>query len=66
MNVEKPSAEDAPSTIAVLVDIINRGIFDILEHIQPGKGGEIQLTDCKCSLRERSCMPITSKVEDMM
>lgn len=44
--VEKPSAEDAPSTIAVLGRyIINPAIFDILEHIQPDKSGEIQLTD---------------------
>ncbi len=44
--VEKPSVEEAPSRLAVLGRyVINPGIFQILEHTQPGKGGEIQLTD---------------------
>ena len=44
--VEKPSVEDAPSNVAILGRyIINPAIFEILEHTQPGKGGEIQLTD---------------------
>lgn len=55
--VEKPSAEDAPSTIAVLGRyIINPSIFEILEHIQPGKGGEIQLTDALQVLAQREAM----------
>lgn len=44
--VEKPSIKDASSNIAILGRyIINPAIFEILEHTQPGKGGEIQLTD---------------------
>ena len=44
--VEKPNVEDAPSNIAILGRyIITPSIFDILENQQPGKGGEIQLTD---------------------
>lgn len=44
--VEKPSIEDAPSDIAIIGRyIITPEIFDILEHTQPGAGGEIQLTD---------------------
>lgn len=44
--VEKPSIEEAPSDMAILGRyIITPEIFDILEHQQPGKGGEIQLTD---------------------
>lgn len=44
--VEKPSVKEAPSNVAILGRyIINPGIFDILEHTKPGKGGEIQLTD---------------------
>lgn len=55
--VEKPSAEDAPSMITVLGRyIINLAIFDILEHIQPGKGGEIQLTDALQVLAQREDM----------
>ncbi|WP_037355974.1 UTP--glucose-1-phosphate uridylyltransferase GalU [Selenomonas sp. FC4001] len=44
--VEKPALEEAPSRMAVLGRyIIKPQIFDILEKTQPGKGGEIQLTD---------------------
>lgn len=44
--VEKPSAEEAPSRMAVLGRyIITPGIFDILAKTKPGKGGEVQLTD---------------------
>ena len=44
--VEKPSREEAPSTMAVLGRyIIKPAIFDILKNTQPGKGGEVQLTD---------------------
>ncbi|MCD2499365.1 MULTISPECIES: UTP--glucose-1-phosphate uridylyltransferase GalU [Microbacterium] len=44
--VEKPSAEDAPSNLAVIGRyVLGPDIFDVLEHTEPGKGGEIQLTD---------------------
>ena len=44
--VEKPNVEEAPSDIAILGRyIITPAIFDILEKQEPGKGGEIQLTD---------------------
>ena len=44
--VEKPQAADAPSNLAVIGRyVLNPAIFDVLEHTQPGKGGEIQLTD---------------------
>ena len=44
--VEKPSPEDAPSNLAVMGRyIFTPQIFDVLEEVQPGKGGEIQLTD---------------------
>lgn len=55
--VEKPSAEDAPSNIAILGRyIINPAIFDILEHTKPGKSGEIQLTDALKELARREAM----------
>ena len=48
--VEKPQPEDAPSNLAVIGRyIIEPEIFSLLERAQPGKGGEIQLTD---ALRE--------------
>ncbi len=44
--VEKPKPEDAPSTLAVVGRyILTSRIFHHLENIQPGAGGEIQLTD---------------------
>lgn len=44
--VEKPLPEDAPSTLAVVGRyILTPKIFECMENIQPGKGGEIQLTD---------------------
>lgn len=44
--IEKPSIKNAPSNIAILGRyIITPSIFDILENVPPGLGGEIQLTD---------------------
>lgn len=55
--VEKPAIENAPSNIAILGRyIINPTIFEILEHIKPGKGGEIQLTDALKVLAKREAM----------
>ncbi len=48
--VEKPQIKDAPSNIAILGRyILTPKIFDCLENLTPGTGGEIQLTD---ALRE--------------
>lgn len=44
--VEKPSVEDAPSDLAVIGRyVLRHEMFDILEKTEPGRGGEIQLTD---------------------
>jgi UTP--glucose-1-phosphate uridylyltransferase len=44
--VEKPQPAQAPSTLAVVGRyILTPKIFDCLAKVQPGKGGEIQLTD---------------------
>ncbi|HEY9478285.1 MAG TPA: UTP--glucose-1-phosphate uridylyltransferase [Microbacteriaceae bacterium] len=44
--VEKPTAEKAQSNLAIIGRYVLRPeVFGILEHTQPGKGGEIQLTD---------------------
>ena len=52
--VEKPKAEDAPSTLAVAGRyILTPGIFDEIANVQPGAGGEIQLTDAIASLLRR-------------
>lgn len=44
--VEKPTVEEAPSTLAVAARyVFSPAIFDCLVATRPGKGGEIQLTD---------------------
>ena len=44
--VEKPKPEDAPSTLGVVGRyVFTPEIFDYLERVIPGTGGEIQLTD---------------------
>ncbi|MEK7286391.1 MAG: UTP--glucose-1-phosphate uridylyltransferase GalU [Nitrospirota bacterium] len=44
--VEKPSAKDAPSDLAIIGRyILTPEIFDCLEKTKPGKNNEIQLTD---------------------
>ena len=44
--VEKPKPDVAPSTLAVVGRyILTPAIFDHLRNVQPGAGGEIQLTD---------------------
>lgn len=44
--VEKPEPGQAPSNLAVVGRyVFTAAIFDALEGVQPGKGGEIQLTD---------------------
>ncbi|MEZ0238210.1 MAG: UTP--glucose-1-phosphate uridylyltransferase GalU [Methylophilaceae bacterium] len=49
--VEKPQPEDAPSNLAVVGRyLFTPRIFEHLENLQPGKGGEIQLTDGIASL----------------
>lgn len=44
--IEKPQVDEAPSRVAILGRyIISPAVFDILEKTEPGKNGEIQLTD---------------------
>ncbi|HLH03989.1 MAG TPA: UTP--glucose-1-phosphate uridylyltransferase GalU [Bryobacteraceae bacterium] len=53
--VEKPKAADAPSNLAIIGRyILTPEIFQCIESIEPGSGGEIQLTDAlKYMLRNR-------------
>ena len=49
--VEKPAVEDAPSNLAVMGRyLFTPEIFAELEHVEPGVGGEIQLTDAIAAL----------------
>lgn len=52
--VEKPSKESAPSRLAIAARyILTPAVFDCLDQTQPGKGGEIQLTDALKLLVQR-------------
>ncbi len=51
--VEKPDREQAPSNFAIIGRYILRPeVFDVLERTEPGRGGEIQLTDALQSMAE--------------
>lgn len=55
--VEKPAVEEAPSRLAVLGRyVITPEIFSILENTEPGRGGEIQLTDALKVLAKEQAM----------
>ena len=44
--VEKPALEDAPSNLAVFGRyLLSPRVMELLADVQPGVGGEIQLTD---------------------
>ncbi|MBD0734454.1 UTP--glucose-1-phosphate uridylyltransferase GalU [Streptomyces sp. CBMA29] len=50
--VEKPHPDQAPSSFAVIGRyVLDAAVFDVLKKTEPGRGGEIQLTD---ALRELS------------
>jgi UTP--glucose-1-phosphate uridylyltransferase len=49
--VEKPDPADAPSNLAVIGRyVLNPAVFAVLERTEPGRGGEIQLTDALATL----------------
>ena len=44
--VEKPDPQDAPSDLAIIGRyVLDPSVFEVLERTEPGRGGEIQLTD---------------------
>lgn len=58
--VEKPPCEKAPSRLAIVGRyVLTPDIFDYLEKVQPGHGGEIQLTDAlQARARERGMLAV--------
>ncbi len=51
--VEKPSPGTAPSNLAIIGRyVLQPDVFAVLEKTEPGKGGEIQLTDALQTLAE--------------
>jgi UTP--glucose-1-phosphate uridylyltransferase len=61
--VEKPSLADAPSNLAVMGRyVFTPRIFDALARVEPGVGGELQLTDAiALLLREEDVFGFTFK-----
>jgi len=52
--VEKPPADEAPSNLAIMGRyVLTPEIFDCIDRVEPGRGGEIQLTDAMSLLLER-------------
>ena len=55
--VEKPAVDEAPSRLAALGRyILTPDIFEILRRVQPGKGGEMQLTDALRLMADREAV----------
>jgi len=49
--VEKPPADEAPSNLAIIGRyVLHPAVFEVLENTEPGRGGEIQLTDALATL----------------
>ena len=54
--VEKPPPGEEPSNLVVIGRyLIDPAVFDVLDRTEPGRGGEIQLTD---ALLELATMPV--------
>jgi UTP--glucose-1-phosphate uridylyltransferase len=52
--VEKPKAADAPSDLAIMGRyLLTPAIFECIDMLRPGAGGELQLTDAMVMLLER-------------
>ncbi len=55
--VEKPPADEAPSNLAIMGRyVLTPEIFDCIDRVEPGRGGEIQLTDAMSLLLERESL----------
>ena len=53
--VEKPVAGTSPSNYAIIGRyVLQPDVFDVLVHTEPGKGGEIQLTDALQSMAQNN------------
>ncbi len=51
--VEKPSAAEAPSNLAIIGRyVLDPAVFEVLRKTQPGRGGEIQITDALQTLAQ--------------
>ena len=55
--VEKPSRDEAPSNLAIIGRyILTPDIFSLIADTEPGKGGEIQITDALLKQAREGCV----------
>jgi len=55
--VEKPRPDEAPSDLAIMGRyLFTPEIFDLIDQVAPGQGGEIQLTDAMAALAQAGGM----------
>lgn len=55
--VEKPEKGTAPSNLAIIGRyILTPDIFELIENTEPGKGGEIQITDALLKQAKAGCV----------
>lgn len=55
--VEKPESGTAPSNLAIIGRyILTPDIFELIEQTEPGKGGEIQITDALLKQAKSGCV----------
>jgi len=55
--VEKPAPQDAPSNLAIIGRyVLTPDIFEILEQTEPGKNGEVQITDALLQQSKSGCV----------
>ncbi|MGF1697498.1 UTP--glucose-1-phosphate uridylyltransferase GalU [Vibrio lamellibrachiae] len=55
--VEKPESGTEPSNLAIIGRyILTPDIFDLIEETEPGKGGEIQITDALLKQAQNGCV----------
>ena len=55
--VEKPEQGTAPSNLAIIGRyILTPDIFELIENTEPGKGGEIQITDALLKQAQAGCV----------
>lgn len=55
--IEKPSKEEAPSNLGIIGRyVLTPDIFEILRHTEPGKNGELQITDALKQQATEGCV----------
>lgn len=55
--VEKPAPKDAPTNLAIIGRyVLTPDIFDVLEATEPGKNGELQITDALLNQAKEGCV----------